>query len=286
LNRAVGGALAPIQRAGQLLDPSGRPIHIFIPGPGEPETADQRVERYRRLVEKLDDDKESWLDFLMRWFFTLNSYFWPIFTAWAIGNEIGDAYGGKFDWGNSFSVGMHGGSLAVEITLAFLSFGIAHALAKAFVDSSYISKAALASAIFLLLTAISCLSQWYIMAQHVHIWTTTTVAGKAVTNTDGAALASALFRVFIGPSVDIGALIYQSITKIKSLKKELAKLELKADAIKSLNEKEISVDRASQDAQQMRERNQILMDMERMNLEDVRNKMRRQIDGGGNQARW
>ena len=57
--------------------------------------------------------------------------------------------------------------------------------------------------------------------------------------------------------------------------------------IQQLNMKEIEVERASTDAQQTRERNALIMQMERMNLEDVRNKMQSQMDGNsGNQARW
>ncbi len=280
-------ALTPIQRVGELVDQSGQPINVTIPGPQAPETADQRVERYRRTVEKLDDDKESWLDFLVRWFLTINAYLWPIWIAYAIGNEIGAAYGGRWDWGDPYSVGMHSGSLAVEFVLAGLSFATAHALAKAFIDNSYISKAVLAALFFLLLSTISGVSQWYILTQHIQMTMTTVIAGHAVTTTDGAAVTQGLFRTLIGPAVDVGSLIFLSIMKIKSLKKELAKLELKAAAIQQLNMKEIEVERASTDAQQTRERNSLIMEMERMNLEDVRNKMQGQMNGNnGNQARW
>lgn len=279
-------AIVPVQRVGELVDPNA-PIEVIIPGPARVETAAERTERHRKTVEKLDDDKETWLDFIFRWFLTINAYGWPIWMAYAIGNEIGSAYGGPFDWGDAYSVGIHSGSMAVEFSLAMLSFATAHALAKAFTDRSFMSKAALAAFFFIFLTIISCVSQWFILEQHSHIMVTTLVRGKQVTSMDGAAMAQALFRTFIGPTVDLGSLVFLSIMKIRSLRKELAKLELKAEAITKLNEREIQVDRATQDAEQLRERNTILMDMERMNLENVREKMRGQMnDGGGRQSRW
>src|SRR5579872_6860494 len=52
-------------------------------------------ERYRSLIDSFDEDRENWFEKLVRWFFLLMAYTLPLVVAYAMGREIGDAYGGS-----------------------------------------------------------------------------------------------------------------------------------------------------------------------------------------------
>ena len=51
-------------------------------------------ERYRSLIDSFDEDRENWFEKLVRWFFLFMAYSLPLVVAYAMGREIGDAYGG------------------------------------------------------------------------------------------------------------------------------------------------------------------------------------------------
>src|SRR5581483_8365396 len=56
------------------------------------------------------------------------------------------------------------------------------------------------------------------------------------------------FRVKMPPAVDIASMLYLSIMGYKSLKKFLAEQQLKAEAIRLLNEAELTIQAAQQEA--------------------------------------
>ncbi|HJT56798.1 MAG TPA: hypothetical protein VJ761_09905, partial [Ktedonobacteraceae bacterium] len=85
-------------------------------------------ERYRKLIDSFDEDRESPLEKLIRWLFLLLAYALPLLVAYAMGKEIGDAYGGRFDWNSGWSLGTHTVALAGEFALAMMTLSAATAL--------------------------------------------------------------------------------------------------------------------------------------------------------------
>src|SRR5947209_14169388 len=64
-------------------------------------------ERYRALIDSFDEDRESGLEKVVRWFFLGLSYLLPLIVACAMGREIGAAYGGAFNLADAWSFGTH-----------------------------------------------------------------------------------------------------------------------------------------------------------------------------------
>ena len=87
-------------------------------------------ERYRTLIDSFDEDRETFLEKVIRWLLLLLAYALPIVVAYAMGKEIGDAYGGKFDMNDGWSLGTHVVAMAGEFALTMMTFSAASALRK------------------------------------------------------------------------------------------------------------------------------------------------------------
>src|SRR5437870_914121 len=62
----------------------------------ELEAPPSHFERYRRLIDSFEEDRESAFEKLVRGFFLALAYTLPMLVAYAMGKEIGEAYGGPF----------------------------------------------------------------------------------------------------------------------------------------------------------------------------------------------
>src|SRR2546429_8974733 len=100
-------------------------IDVQIPTP-----ASSHFERYRKLIDSFDEDRESPLEKIVRWFFLLLAYLLPLVVAYAMGKEIGDAYGGAFNLGDGWSLGTHTVAMAGEVALVMMTVSCATALRK------------------------------------------------------------------------------------------------------------------------------------------------------------
>jgi hypothetical protein len=97
-------------------------------------------ERYRKLIDSFDEDRETPLEKGVRWLFLLLAYLLPVAVAYAMGKEIGDAYGGPFSWSDGWSLGMHTVAMAGEFALAMMTLSAATALRRMVTDASYAPK--------------------------------------------------------------------------------------------------------------------------------------------------
>src|SRR2546430_10116991 len=129
-------------------------------------TTSTHFERYRRLIDSLDEDRESALEKLVRWFFLLLAYLLPLVVAYAMGKEIGDAYGGAFNLADGWSLGTHTVAMAGEFALAMMTLSCAVALRKMTTDASYAPKFVGSLVSFLLFSLASGLAQWLIPLLH------------------------------------------------------------------------------------------------------------------------
>ena len=224
-------------------------------------------ERYRTLIDSFDEDRETVLEKLLRWVLLLLAYALPLVVAYAMGKEIGDAYGGTFNMNDGWSLGTHVVAMAGEFALTMMTFSAASALRKMSADKSYTPKFAGSVVAFLLFAFASGLAQWFIAALHI-------------APTDRAGVAALVFRVAMVPAVDIAALLFLSVMNFKSLKKFVADQRTRAVAIRDLNEAELEIQRAQsvarrreteeqQDIEMKEQRNSVWLELDRMNAQNM-----------------
>jgi mannitol-specific phosphotransferase system IIBC component len=230
--------------------------------------ASSHFERYRTLIDSFDEDRESPLEKIVRWFFLLMAYLLPLAVAYAMGKEIGDAYGGVFNLADGWSLGTHTVAMAGEFALAMMTLSCAAALRKMTTDASYAPKFVGSLAAFLLFSLASGLAQWFIALLHV--------GGLH----SPAALAALIFRVAMVPAVDIASLLFLAVMNYKSLKKFVADQRVRAQAIRDINEAELEIQRAQsaasrreteerQDLQTKEQRNQVWLELDRLHAQGM-----------------
>jgi len=230
-------------------------------------------ERYRNLIDSFDEDRETFLEKMIRWLLLLLAYALPLVVAYAMGKEIGDAYGGVFNFNDGWSLGTHVVAMAGELALTMMTFSAASALRKSSTDKSYTPKFMSSVVAFLLFAVASGLAQWFIASGHIK---TVDLSGHA--NISG--FAALIFRVAMVPGVDVAALLFLAVMNFKSLKKFVADQRIRAQAIRDLNEAELEIQRAQstarrreseeqQDIEMKEQRNGVWLEMDRMNAQNM-----------------
>ncbi len=195
------------------------------------------LERHRRAVEGFDEDRETLAEKAVRYLFLALAYVLPFLVALSVGKEIGDAYSSTADYfADGWSIGTHTVAYAGELALAMMVLSTATAFRRYKADASYTPKLLSSVFFFLVFIIASGLAQWFIAEQHIHPKNT-------------ADLAALIFRVAMPPAVDIASMLYLSIMGYKSLKKFLAEQQQKAEAIRLLNEAELTIQAAQQEAE-------------------------------------
>ncbi len=231
------------------------------------ETIEERLERYRQMIEGFEEDRENVLEKLGRWFFLILAYVAPIIMALAVGREIGDAYGGPFDWNNGWSLGVHAGAYFGELSLAMMSLASATALRRVTSDRGYVYKLLSAIFFFALFSLASGLAQWFIAMNHIG-----GIAGGT---------AALVFRVAMPPAVDIASLLYISVMGFKSLKRHLANMKMMADALQDLNDAELDIRKSQNMAKQQERRENLLMRVEGLQADAVIKAVERSLNDQG-----
>lgn len=230
------------------------------------ETMEERLERYRQMVEGFEEDRENFLEKMGRWFFLVLAYVAPILIAVSVGKEIGDAYGGSFSFDNGWSLGVHTGAYFGELSLAMMSLASATALRRVQSDQGYIAKLVLAVFFLVLFSLASGLAQWYIALNMID-----------PTKTGGTA--ALIFRVTMPPAVDIASLLYISVMGFKSLKKHLANMKMMADALRDLNDAEIDIRKSQNAARQQERRENMIMRVESLQADAVIKAVEQSLNG-------
>jgi len=232
-----------------------------------PASHPSHFERYRKLIDSFEEDRESPLEKMIRWLFLLLAYALPLVVAYAMGKEIGDAYGGRFDWNNGWSLGTHTVAMAGEFALAMMTLSAATALRRMATDASYAPKFIGSLVSFLLFSLASGLAQWFIASAHILVH-------------DTSGLAALVFRVAMVPAVDIASLLFLAVMQFKSLKKFVADQRVRAQAIRDINEAELEIQRAQsaaarregkerQDLAMKEQRNQVWLELDRLHAQSM-----------------
>ncbi len=144
-NLSVSTAVAPNNQTTILAQPEqGKDAEIvsgtFIPtidatGSAQME-AHKHAARLRQTIETFNEDKQTVLEWVTVKFFTVLAYILPPFVAWIVGQAIGDAWGGKFDWNNAWSVYSHVISVSLEMMLPVMGYSVTVAVKRAATDLS------------------------------------------------------------------------------------------------------------------------------------------------------
>jgi hypothetical protein len=198
------------------------------------------LDRYRELIDRFDEDREGLGAKIVRKTFTFAAYAFPFLIASFVGKEIGDYYSGPFNPADGWSGGMHIVAWLGEAALAMMVISTAAAWRHYKADPGYTPKLLASGITFLVFTLESCFAQWVIAYNHI----------RPHLLSDYAAL---VFRVGMAPCVDIASLLFLSIMGYKSLKQYLGEMQQKAQAIRLLNEAEIAIKDAQQDAERRSE---------------------------------
>ena len=258
-------------------DSDGDVIDIVVPPP-----AHTHFEHYRKLIDSFDEDREAVIEKLVRYLLLLLAYLLPVVVAYAMGKEIGDAYGGPFNLNDGWSLGTHVVAMAGEFALTMMTFAAATALRKMAADGGYRAKFISAVVAFLLFSLASGLAQWFIASHHI---TTSTTAG----------LAALIFRVAMVPAVDTASLLFLAVMNFRSLKKFVADQHLRAGAIRDIHDAELEIQRAEsaalrreaeerQDMQMKEQRNQVWLELDRMHAQHMIADARRRAIGSPSSA--
>lgn len=209
--------------------------------------ATDHLEQVRQEVEKFDEDKRHPLEHLLIFVFTVAAYVLPVVIAVYIGWEIGDAYGGVWRAGDSFSQSMHITAFAGEIAQAMFVIAISFA-ARAFArNRENLWLLVIACVFFVIFILASGLAQWYVSKLHI---APTTNAGKA----------GLVFRVAMPALFDIGAALFLAIVNVKNLKRFLQQQSQKAEAIEQVNKSILRIEEAQEEAKQRKEQHQQYLD--------------------------
>ena len=224
--------------------------------------AQGHFEAIRRQIDAFDEEKKGALERLMTFLFTVAAYVGPFIVALAVAQEIADTYSGPWQWGNSWSVATHLVAWFGELGLAALTVSIATAVRRVVSDGEMLPRLVASIAAFVVFSVASGLAQWYVATLQVSPATT---AGQV-------ALA---FRVAMPVAIDLASMLYLSIMKIKSLKRYLAEMGQKAEAIEQVNKSHLRVEQAQQEAHQAKQQHdqylqslaatqQVVIDLQRL----------------------
>ncbi len=267
-NLSVSTAVAPNNQTTILAQPEqGKDAEIvsgtFIPtidatGSAQME-AHKHAARLRQTIETFNEDKQTVLEWVTVKFFTVLAYILPPFVAWIVGQAIGDAWGGKFDWNNAWSVYSHVISVSLEMMLPVMGYSVTVAVKRAAKDRSQMFIPIILAILFLGLAVGNSFAQIYLIEGHIKI-----------ANNDIPGHVSMIFRSFTPLVVDVIATIFLSVVTVKNLQKFLKDMQQKEAGIQAVARSEIAVDMAFNQAAIDRENAAMQQERTRMDNELLR----------------
>ncbi len=221
--------------------------------------AHKHAARLRQTIESFNEDKQTPLEWVVVKFFTVLAYLLPPFVAWIVGQAIGDAWGGKFDWGNAWSVYSHVISISLEMMLPVMGYSVTVAVKRAAKDRSQSVWAIVLAVLFVALAVGNSFAQIYLIEGHIKI-----------AKDDVAGHISMIFRSFAPLVIDVIATIFLSVVTVKNLQKFLKDMQQKEAGIQSVARSEIAIDAAFNQAQIDRENAAMRQERERLDNELLR----------------
>jgi hypothetical protein len=267
---ATSTAVAPVADNSVITNERGRDAEIvsgtFVPtinATGHAE-AHKHAARLRQTIETFNEDRQTPLEWFVVKFFTVLAYLLPPFVAWIVGQAIGDAWGGKFDWANAWSVYSHVISISLEMMLPVMGYAVTVAVKRAAKDRSQMFIPIILALLFLGLAIGNSFAQIYLIEGHI----------KIAAN-DTAGHISMIFRSFTPLVVDVIATIFLSVVTVRNLQKFLKDMQQKESGIQAIARSEIAVDMAFNQADIDRENARMKQERDRMDNELLRDLARK-----------
>ncbi|HEY0754246.1 MAG TPA: hypothetical protein VGD98_09810 [Ktedonobacteraceae bacterium] len=188
-------------------------------------------ERQRKLIDSFDEDHLERPDKIKLWIAKWASIVLPVIAVWAIGGELGQYFAGGqlFSWTDNWAMSQYLIAYAGEVALAVLTYSLGHAAGQKDNGSSYKVKMSITTGVWLLFLAASAAGQWYVAVATLH---------------PSQSMQTAIaIRVGMSCSLDIAAVCLMW-WRGKTLAKFLESQMKRAEAIRAVNESELTIEAA------------------------------------------
>jgi hypothetical protein len=237
------------------------------------------TERIRKTVESFNDDRMVGLEWVIVHFFKALAYLLPPFIAWLVGCAIGQAFSGKFDFGNPYTWYSYGISIGLEMMIPVMGYSVTVAAKRATKDRSQIWIPIVLALFFVGLAVGNSFAQMFMIEGHIKI-----------AASDFKGQASIWFRSFGPLLIDSIATVFLTVVTVKSQKKFIKDMQEKEEAINSVARSEIKVEAAFDQASIDRENARVEQERKRMDNELLRELTRKRnqdtLGDSGNKGRY
>ena len=239
--------------------------------------AAEQTERFARIVEQFDEDKQEPIEWAIRKAATFFAYFAPFVLSIPIGLTVGDAFTPVGATG-AMPFTVHLLSCFLEILMPILGLASVISFKRAMKERSKMAGAISVALFFLVVSIINSLALLVILEQGTKI-------------TSNAILAAVLGRSFGALLIDVGCSVYLAVSSVKSLAKYLADQRAKEIAIKEVNDVHIAVEQtqikaaidrqtAIMDMQSKQSRANTWNEIEKMQSQAMIEQARKNMSGG------
>lgn len=227
-----------------------------------------RMEEIRQTAQQFVDDKEDWVDTLVRNVVKVLMYVGPVVLAFFVAMLIGEQYA-KMSTDFWWKPAMYAIATVTEYTLWGTSFGASREFRRMLYERSRIGTFIALVFFFMGFSGMSILAQWFVYEGHF-------------ANPDFPTTIGIIFRTCSTTGVDILALIVLAVLDYRSFKAFLQKQTLISDHVGQLSRKEVESNRIQQEevirqqeAEIEKERRlkhaQFFADMEAKQIETIKN---------------
>jgi hypothetical protein len=209
------------------------------------------LERQRKIVNSFQEDQLELFDRIKLKVAKFASIFLPIIAVYAIGGELGQYFSGgvTFSWHASQWVqGQYLIAYAGELALAVLTYSLGHAVAQRESGTAHTVKLLITTLVWLLFLAASAAGQWYVAV--------------ATLNPSPRMLIAIDIRVGMACSLDVAAVCLMW-WRGKSLAMFLEQQTKKAESIRAVNESELAIEAAQEEAARRRRENEEYLNAKR-----------------------
>jgi hypothetical protein len=276
---------SPTDEQQDIIVKSGDPVEgQFIPAGSAQSTdlligdAQKHTERFRRLVETFDEDKQEPLEWLLRQGITVFCYAAPFVLAVFIGMAVGDKFAtGQAGWAVA---GIHLLSLFLEIAMPILGLVTTIVFRRALRDRASIGPFIGVGLFFLVVSIGNAVALLVVMEQ-----------AQTLSLSDLATTTAILVRSFGALILDVACTVYLGIANVRSLRKYIADQRRKIEAVRDVNAVNIELDQTSMRAaidrvtaiSEMRSKQQRMAtfdEAERLTQQAVIETMRKKLNSG------
>jgi hypothetical protein len=239
----------------------------------------QHTERFRKIVEKFDEDRLEPIEWVIRKGASLFCYVAPFALAIPIGLAVGDAFTPDAAKA-TMALAIHMLSIFLEVIMPILGLSTTIAFKRAMKDRAKMMSAVLVTLLFVVVSIANALALLFLMEK------------GGITITTPVAAIGVIGRSFGSFIIDVGSSVYLIISGVKSLAKYLSDQRAKIVAVKDVNAVHIDMEQAQiraaidrqtaiMDMDSKQQRSQTWNEIEKMQSQAMIDQARRSFQGGG-----